>query len=76
MMGPGSGIKSVSDTGWVENLPYMKINTSNAKFSNPPGSGVNLTPEPGRLSCEYHVRNPPASEGLRLGSAWAKVKAG
>ena len=49
---------SVSDTGWFVNLQVM----------NHPGSGVNLVPETDSLSCEYHVRNPPASDGLWLGS--------
>ena len=38
-----------SDTGYFVNLPYTIIHASRAQFPSPPGSGVNLTPEPGNI---------------------------
>ena len=61
-------LMSVSDTGRFINLQYTNIYTLHAQFSKHPGSDVNLPPEPDSLTCKYHVRNPPASEGLWLGS--------
>ena len=46
MLGPSSGVKLSSNTILFVKLPYANIHASHSQFSNPPGSGVNLTPEP------------------------------
>ena len=46
MLGPSSDVKLTSDTTLFINLPYTNIHASHSQFSNPPGSDVNLTPEP------------------------------
>ena len=46
MLGPTSDVKLTSDTILLVNLPYTNIRASHSQFSNPPGSDVNLTPEP------------------------------
>ena len=63
-----SPLMSFSDTGCFINLQYTNIFASRSPFSKHPGSGVNLIPEYDSLSSEYHIRNPPTSEGLRHGS--------
>ena len=47
MLGPSSGAKFCvsSDSILFIKLPYTNIHASRSQFSNPPGSGVNLTPE-------------------------------
>ena len=44
--GPSSDVNLTSDTILFVNLPYTNIHASHSQFSNPPGSDVNLTPEP------------------------------
>ena len=46
MLGPSSDVNLTSDTILFVDLPYMNIHALRSQFLNPPGSGVNLTPEP------------------------------